>query len=143
MRIRAALFTCLFLLMATTALAQDDDFYLKGYIYTLNGERQHVTKFLNVGFVDYVYTHDGLERRVAPHELYSVENRGLNNVVVTVKGQRPVRGYVHSSFPGAPIQALVGSTTAPLTFEFYDRTRGAIGRGEIEAHNVKKVVFKQ
>lgn len=130
-------------ILAFAFVAQADEAgYLQGYLYTLNGERQNVTKFLNIGFHDYVYTHDGVERRIPAQELKAVENRGLNKVLVTVRGQVPVRGTVKQNFQGAPIQMLVGDHSSPITFEFYDRTRGKIARGEVTAEEVKKVVFK-
>ncbi|TVM14107.1 hypothetical protein DPQ33_17840 [Oceanidesulfovibrio indonesiensis] len=130
-------------ILAFASVAQADQAgYLQGYIYTLNGERQNVTRFFNVGFHDYVYVHDGVERRIPARELQAVENRGLNKVMVTVRGQRPVRGTVKHNFQGAPIQLLVGDLASPITFEFYDRTRGKIARGEVTAEEVKKIVFK-
>lgn len=143
MRARLTVLCLTAFILAFASMAQADDAnYLQGYLYTLNGERQNVTKFLNVGFHDYVYVHDGVERRIPAKELKCVENRGLNKVMVTVRGQRPVRGTVTQSFQGAPIQLLVGDLSSPITFEFYDRTRGKIARGEVTAEEVKKIVFK-
>ncbi|GAB7079320.1 hypothetical protein [Megalodesulfovibrio paquesii] len=142
MRRMLMLLFAILLAMPASLGAQDQALYLKGYIYTLNGERQQVAKFLNVGFTDYHFIHDGIYRVVNPHDIKSVENRGMDNLVITIRGHRPSRGRVMDVFPGAAIQAMTGDINGKVTFEFYDKIQGQLKRGEVPCEEVKLLVFE-
>jgi len=128
--------------MPVPASTQSQEMYLKGYIYTLNGERQQVAKFLNVGFTEYHFVHDGIYRVVNPHDIKSIENRGMDNLVITIRGHRPSRGRVMDVYPGAAIQAMTGDLNGKVTFEFYDKIQGQLKRGEVACEEVKLLVFE-
>ncbi len=142
MRRMLMLVIALLLSMPASLSAQGQEMYLKGYIYTLNGERQQVAKFLNVGFTEYHFIHDGIYRVVDPHDIKSIENRGMDNLVITIRGHRPSRGRVMDVYPGAAIQAMTGDLNGKVTFEFYDKIQGQMKRGEVSCDEVKLLVFE-
>lgn len=132
----------LLLALPASISAQSEGMYLKGYLYTLNGEKQQIVKFLNVGFTDYHFIHDGVYRVVNPREIKKLENRGMDKLVITVRGRRPARGHVMDVYPGASIQALTGDLNGKVTFEFFDRIQGKVKRGEVACEEVKSLVFE-
>ncbi len=141
-RLLLLLFAMSMVLPTSLASAEHHEGYLKGYIYTLNGECQRVSKFLNVGFTDYHFIHDGIYRVVDPHDIKRLEARGMDNMVITIRGRRPSRGRVIDVFPGSSIQAMTGDLGGKLTFEFYDKIQGQMKRGEVSVDEVKMLVFK-
>lgn len=126
--------------LALPAVAMDgNEEPLSGYLYTMNGEKQKITAFLNLAD-DYEFVHDAMSRRVPVRDIKSIERWTSSMFRIKIRGRNKARAYPHRYSEGFPFDNLVRNG-ATLNYEYYDKIIGKVIQGHIACKDIKKIVF--